>query len=464
MAWLLLALSVSMATVSAQIPCPNNMVCSCTDTNIECHDRALVAVPVFTSDSHYTTLHLENNMIETLPDDAFKNLQKVMIIFLRNNTINTVSRNAFRGVEAGILHLDLAQNNLTEFPLAAGALENLMRIDVSNNPIDENHFDEHTMYDIGDKLTRLDFGSDSLHQWPNTLRHLQALEVLNVTGGSFYTLPPTAFHGFEGTLKTLSIQHTQLIALPFALSKLRFLDHLYFDHNHAIGDSGILITSLSNDTLTNLQYVSLVDDNLTYFPSLLRFLRNVHTLILDSNRLAFVSDSSVAVAVGTAITTLSLRNCSLSRVPGALSKLTNLTKLDLTDNQIRSFENSDFQNMGRLTTLTVTRNPLEFIANETFKDLRCLQQLDIMESNIKTMPEAIRFLRNLTTLTLPLDKIECTCNIVWLKQFMEVCNTNLKIAGSCETIDSPVADYLRAHIPNCPNYASQTQCVSSTCT
>ncbi|KAH3716889.1 hypothetical protein DPMN_059622 [Dreissena polymorpha] len=231
------------------------------------------------------------------------------------------------------------------------------------------------------------------------------------------------------SVTTLSIQHTQLIALPFALSILRFLDRLYFDHNHAIGDSGILITSLSNDTLTNLQFVSLVDDNLIYFPSLLRFLRNVRTLVLDSNRLAFVSDSSVAVAVGTPIHDLSLQNCSLSRVPSALSKLTNLKSLDFNDNQIRSFENSDFNNMGRLQHLIVTRNPLEFIANETFKDLRCLQKLDIMDSNIKTMPEAIRFLRNLTTLTLPLNKIECTCNIVWLKQFMEVCNTNLKIAG-----------------------------------
>ncbi|XP_060597270.1 leucine-rich repeat-containing G-protein coupled receptor 5-like [Ruditapes philippinarum] len=435
--------------------------CSCTSEIIDCSERGLTELPKFSVDTFYKELRLDHNDIENITDDAFKNLHSLNRIFMQDNNISRFDRYAFRGAEqAPINRIDLSNNFLTEFPQAIGNLESINWIDVTNNPINENNFDQTTMYNIGDTLTRFEFGSPKIESWPPTLRHLQALEFLNVSGGSFYTLPPEAFHGFEGTLTTLSIQNTNLIALPLALARLRFLDRLYFDHNHDIGDSGVLIPSFGNsDLLNKLRYISLVDDNLTVFPSLLQFLRNVEQLVLDSNSLAFVSDTSVQVAVGTKITDLSLRNCSLSRVPGALSKLTNLTKLNLAENDIHSFENSDFDNMGKLLNLTITKNPLGYIANETFKDLKSLQYLDLKESNINTMPEAIRFLKNLQELKLPSDKIECTCNIVWFKQFMEHCNTGLRIDGSCETISYPVDVYLRDFIPKCPNYKNGTACV-----
>lgn len=442
-------------------PNPDQIVrCSCSDRIIDCSARGLAEIPTFTDDSYYTELRLDHNAIENITGDVFANLHSISNILLQNNRISRFENTVFRGVEKSVIHLNLADNLLVDFPTAIGYLNKIESVNVANNPINEYHFDEHTMYEIGDSLTTFEFGSMLVKSWPLTLRHLQALEHLTVSSGSFYTLPPQAFHGFEGTLFTLSMQYTKLIALPLALSRLRFLEKLYFDHNHDIGDSGVLLPSFGNSILlAHLKFISLVDDNLTVFPSLLQFLRNVEQLVLDSNHLAFVSDSSVQVAVGTKITDLSLRNCSLSRVPGALSKLTNLTILNLSENQIHSFENSDFDNMNKLTNLTVTRNPLGYIANETFKDLTSLQYLDLQESNINTMPEAIRFLKNLQELKLPQDKIECTCHIVWLKQFMDHCNRGLRIDGSCETINYKVDSFLKYFIPRCPNYDNSTACV-----
>jgi len=453
----LLFASLVAVCVAQQPPCPNIRECSCSQHIIECHDRHLTSIPDWARDFYYTELHLQNNNISEIHDDAFRNLNNISIIQIDHNQVHTVGLKAFRGLERTLNEIDISYNNLDVFPPALGDLLFIQKIDASFNPLNYDSFDDTTMYNIGDTLRDFTFGSRDLEQWPQALRHLQDLSFLNVTGGSFLTLPPDAFHGFEGTLKTLSMQNTAMIAIPFAFSKLRFLDHLYFDHNHAIGDSGILITSLSNRALNHLEVVSLTDDNLTVFPSLLQFLPNVNTLILDSNRLAFVSEASVEVAKGTGITNLSMKNCSLARVPGALSKLTNLTSLNLANNQIRSFENSDFENMRNLQNLTITGNPLEFIGNGTFRDLTNLRVLDILESNIHTMPEAIRFLTNLTTLKLPINKIECTCNIAWLKQFMEVCNRQLKIEGSCETIESTIEDFLKIHIPHCPNYSNATQ-------
>ena len=468
-AYILIALSLSLVTCQAPIatPCPDTTsssarsACSCTGEVIDCSERGLTQVPIFKSDTHFVELRLHNNAIENITDGNFRNLHQLRRLFLENNSISYVSDNAFIGVENVLLRLDLSSNLLETFPAAVGTLDKIDWIDVSNNKIDQESFDEDTMRKIGDTLTRLEFGSPEVESWPETLRHLQTLEFLNVTGGSYYTLPPNAFHGFEGTLTTLSIQHTNLIALPLALASLRYLDTLYFDHNHAIGDAGILIPSFGGvPLLENLKFISLVDDNLRTFPSIMQFLRNVVTLVLDSNRLAFVSDSSVQVAVGTKISNISLANCSLSRVPGALSKLTNLTSLNLAQNNIHSFENSDFDNMGKLGALTVSKNPLEYIANETFKDLQSLSILDLSDTNINTIPEAIRFLKNLHELKLPKDAIECTCNIVWLKQFMDNCNNGLLIDGSCETIESTIRNYLDNHVNGtCPNYNQKTTCV-----
>lgn len=449
-----------MGQTPSAVACPS-VECSCSEHILDCQNKNRSDVPTFSSDVGFYTLQLDHNAIDTIPIDAFRSLHSVRDIHLEYNNISLIDDDAFRGVEKTVNTLHLENNELTSFPLAVRALENIMHIDVQGNPIPADQFDERTLYHIGDTLQIFEFGSDALTAWPSTIRHLQDLHTLNVTGGSFYTLPPDAFHGFEGTLKVLSIRNTKLIALPLALSNLRFLEAFYFDHNHDIGDSGVLIPSFgTNELLTHLETISLKDDNLTIFPSLLKYLRSVTTLILDSNRLKFVSDSSVQDAVGTNVNTLSLRNCSLTRVPGALSKLTTLQTLDLADNDIRSFETSDFQGMANLVNLIIKSNPLEYIANETFTDLVCLKKLDIMDSNIQSIPEAIMFLSSLTELKLPTDKIECTCNIVWMKQFMESCNENLNIAGSCETINSSVDDYLKVHIPNCPNFVNGTGCIN----
>lgn len=463
---LLIALAALCSSQTTMAPCPTPE-CSCSEHIIDCELKNLIAIPSFRADNAYYTLQLDHNSIEIVRNDAFRTLHAVRDIHLQNNNITTIETYAFRGLEKNLLVLDLSHNLLTSFPTAIGFLDGIMNIDVQGNPISADQFDEHTMYLIGDTVRQFHFGSDILNSWPGTIRHLQALNNLTVTGGSFYTLPPDAFHGFEGTLQVLSIRNTKLIALPLALAKLRFLEELYFDYNHDIGDSGVLIPSFgTSELLTRLHTISLKEDNLTIFPSLLKYLRNVTTLILDSNRLAFVSDTSVQDAVGTNVENLSLKNCSLTRVPGALSKLTTLRQLNLADNNIRSFENSDFEGMANLLTLIIRNNPLEYIANETFSDLVCLDTLDIMDSNVQSIPEAIRFLSSLSTLRLPTDKIECTCNIVWMKQFMESCNQHLRIDGSCETINSNVDDYLRTHIPNCPNFVNGTGCINSgaTCT
>jgi hypothetical protein len=65
-----------------------------------------------------------------------------------------------------------------------------MNLDVSNNPIDDQHFDENILRDIGDTLLNLTFGGNALHKWPTTLKHLQKLQELILTSGDISIMPP----------------------------------------------------------------------------------------------------------------------------------------------------------------------------------------------------------------------------------------------------------------------------------
>lgn len=460
---LLLLLSNYVAS-QMTISCPDHNPdlkkrCSCSGEIIECSSRALTTIPNFEVDNHYSELRLEDNLIENITRGAFTNLKTLRRLFLHNNNISRIDDDAFSGVEFTLYHLYLANNSLRSIPAAIGELDVVILLDVTMNPIGDSHFDENTMYKIGDTITHFEFGSKELKFWPRTIRHLQALEFLNVTGGSFLTLPVDAFRGFEGTLLRLSLQNTQLISLPFSIAMLRFLRELHFDHNHNVGDNGVFVPSYGGiNAYSRLLYISLIDNNLTLFPPLLKVLHNVRTFVLDSNNLAFVSDESVEIAVGTKVTDLSIQNCSLSRVPGALSKLTNLTKINLSNNHLRTLENKDFDNLHRLRRLIVSKNPIINIANETFKDLTSLEELDLTETNIRHIPDAIQSLRSLYELKLPINKIECTCNIAWLKHFKDACNLYLTIDGSCETINYAVDIYLRDFVPYCPNYKNDPIC------
>jgi Leucine-rich repeat (LRR) protein len=63
----------------------------------------------------------------------------------------------------------LPNNKITKLPAALSKLTRLINLDVSDNPIDDQHFDENILRDIGDTLLNLTFGGNALHKWPTAL-------------------------------------------------------------------------------------------------------------------------------------------------------------------------------------------------------------------------------------------------------------------------------------------------------
>ncbi|KAK3586539.1 hypothetical protein CHS0354_022671 [Potamilus streckersoni] len=445
--------------------CPNTTLCTCTFDILDCSGHRLGGIPAFRpSDKYIATLRLYNAELTQITNSSFAGIN-VSDILLNNNRIRLFLHGAFDGAEDVINALNLSHNALTTIPTAIGTLRKIQSLDISLNPINQIAFDssgDEVLKRIGDTLHEFSFGHNTLYEWPHALRHLVTLKTLNVLGGSFKTLPPAAFHGFEGTLLNLRIENTKLIAIPVALSRLIYLERLNFDHNHFIGDAGILVPSFSSTILRYLNDLTLKDDSLTVFPNILKYLGGVQKLSLEGNKLDVIGDNSIKVIAAINVRDLSLRNCNLSRVPGAISSMRNLSILDLSKNNIHSFERNDFTNMSLIKNLTVSNNPLNYISPDAFNELHNLIHLNLQDTDLTEIPTAIENSPDLRDVILPKDQIICTCDLSWLKKYRDTHKTDagcpkLSIQGTCETIISSIERYLHSFIPMCPNYNVTTE-------
>ena len=329
------------------------------------------------------------------------------------------------------------------------------------NPIPPQNFDEDVLRQIGDTILSFRFGSNIINTWPRTLTHLPRLQQLDVTAGNFSLMPNEAFHGFEGTLKELTINNTRLTSVPLAVARVRYLETFNFNDNHNVGDYGMHIPIVPG-LMPYLFNVSLKDDNITEFPLVLGAFNKLTNLVMDRNNLKFVSDQSASAA--RKITRLSLRNSGITRIPGALQNITDLESLDLSYNNIHSIERKDLQFLSHLKTLKLNNNPIIYVSGDTFIHNGRLTNLELRHSNLTRVPCAIKRMITvsspdpLATRSLLVDlsnnAVECNCGLQWIHETLNNNpQTSLQVLGDCSTIVKSVQDYIVEDLPDCPTGA-----------
>ncbi|XP_062601062.1 leucine-rich repeat and death domain-containing protein 1-like [Saccostrea cucullata] len=446
----------------ADAVCPSG--CSCRARYVDCVARGHTHIPSFSASNvaaEYDVLDLRQNSITSLNNGSFTNAP-FKTVYLSNNGLNDslISTGAFEGLKDSVTYLDLSHNSLHHLPAALKDLNKIEDLDVSHNPmLSSRDFKDDVMKAMGDTITSFTFGSDQLFGWPTTLNHFVQLQRLHVDemGRFMKVLPPEAFHGFETTLLHLTIEHTHLVAVPIGISRLRNLEELHFDDNPEVTDRGVLIQSFPLSS-HKLRTVSLNADGLTKFPPVLKYLRGLSNLSLDRNVLDFLSDASISGNV--TVVNLTLIDCGLDRIPGALADLDFLTTLDLSKNAIRTIEQNDLRNLPNLQHLKIQNASLEYISNTALENLHNLVSLDFKNTKLTQVPQAVNLLHPcVAQLHLDGNKIDCMCEtLVWLANKTEECLTNrtpMTITGECDTIDSKVNDYVTNYVPKCPQYKEE---------
>lgn len=449
---------ISEKRASCNVPHYYDGTCSCENNVVTCNGQS--QMPAFSSSDHYKTVNFVGGNFRNaiMFGNPFANLQTEELI-LKDMKIVSIPDHAFLPLKSVLKKLDLSNNFLTTLPLALTDLDALESLDVSNNVIDDKNFTESVLRKIGASLTSFTFGSLDINNWPNTLKHLQMLQNLNVTKAAVRFMPQDAFYGFSGTLLTLSLENTALNSVPLAVARLTFLQSFNFDHNENVGDYGMNVPLLRG-MMNYLTNISFKDDSLKTFPSALQAFANLKSVSMDENMLEFVSDNA-ATSVRQ-IENLSMRNSSISRIPQALADLTSLKSIDLSDNRIHSIDIEDVLILHSVKEIKLNNNPILYISNHAFDSTENLERLELQNTNLKQVPCALKFaIESLTrvkhvfplTVDLSDNSIECTCELKWLSDtlYAHRNNINWTVLGNCETIVSSIDSYLKSvTLGDCP--------------
>lgn len=467
--FLLLAFLMTSSTgfVISGTQCPAPEPCLCHGSMIDCRNKGLDTIPIFKyiNVDSFRTLDMGENRLAALPASAFSELS-LTAIYLDNNNISKVHEMAFHGHEKELVVLNLANNNLQQLPIAVGRLHVIKILDISGNPIHSSlriNFENKTvdgltasvMNKIGGSIKEFSFGHRlTLRNWPISLRHLQQLEILKIIGSNIDLLYQGSFHGFTETLKSLTIEHSQLKQVPVAIGELQHLEELHIDYSeNDIGDK-MIIKQPFQQISSSLKVLSLKYNKLKHFPSVIRYLIRLQVLSLEGNYFTYVSDESVEDLKKTNVSILNLKNCNLKRIPSSISELKALTELDLSYNAIVTIEDGDIQHSFSLRNLSLKANPLKYIARTSFTGLDLLKYLDLSNTNMTYISEGVQNLYSLETLDLSNTPMECTCDMFWVKRWIDIFGGSLRIHGVCDTIDSLIQEYLNNRVPKCPDYST----------
>lgn len=267
---------------------------------------------------------LSDNFLTHIDNLAFSSLSKLEILILNNNNISAVKRRAF-GELSSLQILELSGNRLAQ--LSVEQFHNMRRL-------------RHLRL-AGNELRAL-----SRDVFKNTV-----LEHLDLSDNQIAIFPSSALAQVGFTLRRLDLAHNRLEYLDAAMfHSISFLHELSLAHNG--------LTVLSDNTFSGLARLWFLD--LSYNMIKTNFKELFHNL--------------------PRLRQLSLAGTGLKVVPHLL--LVNLTVLDLSNNNIASYRESDVRRIANLRVLDLARNRFTSLQPAMWTALPRLSSLDVSHNPI----------------------------------------------------------------------------------
>lgn len=123
----------------------------------------------------------------------------------------------------------------------------------------------------------------------------------------------------------------------------------------------------------------------------------------------------------------------ITSIPLEINKLTQLTRLDLSNNRITILPNYAFANLTRLDALILSYNKLQCIQADSLRGLKSLRALSLHSNDISMIPDgAFKDLESITHIALGSNPLYCDCNLRWLSAQFKKDYTDPGIARCAE--------------------------------
>ncbi|KAG2468393.1 prolargin [Polypterus senegalus] len=249
--------------------CPKECFCPPDfPTAIHCENRNLRKIPVIPARTQH--LYLQNNFIDEVTEDSFKNASELRWLNLDNNRIKKVERSVLEKLSS-LLFLYLGKNNLQEVPgflppnleqlrlcknqiskIPSGVfnkLEHLSMLDLNHNKLTDGDVGKNIFKGLKN-LVQLNLAHNSLKKMPTNVPlninqlFLDRNNIEDIPGDYFKSFSKLAFLRLNNNLLTdkgvpknifnisslldLHLAHNKLHNVPIFSHKL---EHLYINHN-----------------------------------------------------------------------------------------------------------------------------------------------------------------------------------------------------------------------------------------
>uniref|UniRef100_A0A0K0DZJ9 LRRCT domain-containing protein n=1 Tax=Strongyloides stercoralis TaxID=6248 RepID=A0A0K0DZJ9_STRER len=290
--------------------------------------------------------------IKELPQDMFKFHSNIFSLDFKENNIEKINANAFRGLENTVSLIDISFNNLGVFPYWSFIyLRRLQYLYLRNNNIEtinSNSFDSNELLN----LHFLYMDNNRIVEIPSNVFAKLPIKILTLTNNKISKI---GIKAFPSTLEHLSLKNNFLKEIPY----------------DSLDENNIVLTTLDLDG-NNIEKVSKHD----YI-----FLKKEMSLHLSDNHLKMLQ-----------------RN--------AFSSFYKFSKLDLSYNQISDVNNNAFNGITSIKYLDLSNNKIISLPRGLFENLeKSIKWLSLEYNNLHIIPSSLNILRVLEYLNLSNNKL-----------------------------------------------------------
>ncbi|XP_065682230.1 leucine-rich repeats and immunoglobulin-like domains protein 1 isoform X4 [Hydra vulgaris] len=381
----------------------------------------------FSSLKNLRRLYLFTNYIKSIDNGVFQGLDKVETLFLHENLLRTIPEGTFAHMEQ-LQILTLYRNYLQV--LFNGSLKGMFRLN--------------TLYLQENKLKVIENGSFSECVNLKKLQHTIIFFSRQLAHNHLTSITKDMFTGTK--VSEIYLEYNRLKEITTSsFGNLPFIKKIVL-----LGNQINSIQNKSFSLLSSLMVLSLSGNHLTELKvGMFSGLTSVSQLFLQENQIEWIEKKTFADMRNLQQLFL-FRNQIFYIQEKTFEGLTSLSELNLGVNNISGLANGAFDGLPRLLVLQINSNRLTTIPSRAFRNLRSLYRLVIFFNSISFIEEGsfdhFERLRSIVWYA-PLslaqssrrlrliksNNLQCDCNILWLKTWLNKRNVNTTIF--CEKPD-----------------------------
>ncbi|CAH0399859.1 unnamed protein product [Chilo suppressalis] len=302
-------------------------------TTIKFSDNQLTSLPpeLFSDTKELREIYLNNNTITVLAPGLFSDLYQLLVLDLSYNELTSdwINTSTFSGLKR-LIYLDFSHNRVSKMEIALFRdLHNLQILKMQENFIE--HIPENVFSSLGNLHTLILSNNRLTNIESYAFTGLQALSVLSIDSNRISKIHPHALRNCS-SLQDLHINGNRLDEVPTALKEIPQLKTLDLGEN--------LIVSIENAsfmTMKQMYGLRLTENNIGNITKGV-FDRMTSLKILNLSRNKIQRIESGAFDANVNLQAIRLDGNSLKDIRGLFVNLHNLVWLNISDNQLESFD------------------------------------------------------------------------------------------------------------------------------